>query len=383
MRFNLLHLFALFLLLFHTQRGSALAFDPVIGPYVKGAQVPLEWTLDGSEPANGWQLWFVAGGSGIKLDNIPPLATSAVVPFPGSGNGTFQGLSGTLVLATSNEVDIATDSTVFATGTATFSASVTSGATSSAGAAASSTGTTAAQTLSPTSASESSAASRSSSVTTNALLGIIVGTLAVIAIIVVASVSLFVHRRRRVAEQRYPFAPSDVEKQLVAKITPFNGESQPHSSSPPLPPPLPSRPSSRPSSGSPPTSSLPPPGSLPSSSSDSRRQAYLNSQLQRLDVQQRPDSASIVFGPLSSVPSEYLSEQMDRLAGVNRRRPSTDASVVLNRLSSVPSESTAQPYVRTHEDAISTVASTVGNSPIQFRRGPVSPITPVTRVAPW
>ncbi|KAJ7473369.1 hypothetical protein FB451DRAFT_1558610 [Mycena latifolia] len=367
MRFNLIHCFGFFLL-FHTQRASALRFDPIIGPYVKGAQVPLAWTLDGSEPAQGWELWFTAGGAGIKLDNIPPLSTSAVVPFPGGGSGTFQALSGTFVFATSNEVDTAVDSTVILSATATFSASIISGATPSAIL----PSNTVAQTPPPTSSAAESTSAASSHVTTNALLGIIAGTLAVIAIIVFASILLFIHRRRRIVTYRGPVPVADVEKQLANAITPFSG--QPISIS-------------RASSRSLP--SLPPSAAL--LTADARRQAYLAAQLQRLDTQQGVDtteSASIVFGPLSSVPSEttprpfeqdrsalpsipesgsrrdaYLSEQLHKLTAVDRR-PS-DGSVVFGPLSSVPSESTVRPYAPS--------ISTVGDSPIQFRRGPTSP----------
>jgi hypothetical protein len=60
-----------------------LTFTPIVGPFVAGAQVPIQWTFDGFEPANGWELWFSAGGSAIKLLNVPPLTLSTVVPFPG------------------------------------------------------------------------------------------------------------------------------------------------------------------------------------------------------------------------------------------------------------------------------------------------------------
>ncbi|KAJ7119296.1 hypothetical protein C8R43DRAFT_1112442 [Mycena crocata] len=392
MFFRLIHCFGFFLLLsFYIQQISALTFNPVVGPYVTGAQVPLTWTLDGSEPATGWELWFSADGAGVKLANIPPPALSTVVPFPGSGNGTFQGLSGTVVLATSNEVDIVAPTTVFASETATFSASVISGPTSSSVDSASSSRTS----PSSSSVAESSTAGDSSRSTTSALLGIIVGTLAVIAIIVIVSVALFVHRRRRVAETAYPFAAEDVEKQLATKISPFQFSPFPRQpmfpsrSSPPLPP-------------------LPTSNSTPPATGDSRRQAYLNSQLHKLEFQQNsgtpgPESASVVFTPLSSVPSAsttrhfevrsppplppipesgsrrdaYLSHQLNKLADVDRR-PS-DGSAVFGPLSSVPSESTYRPF--------SQSISTVLDSPIQFRHGPseaTSPISPpATRVAPW
>ncbi|KAJ7500529.1 hypothetical protein B0H11DRAFT_2189407 [Mycena galericulata] len=366
MFFNLMQ--CLFFLFFYTLGASALTFEPVVGPYAPGAPVQLEWTLDGSEPTDGWQLWFTTGAAGVRLANIAPRALSIVVPFPGSGNGTFQALSGVTVLATTNEVDEATPAGL-PSATATFSPSVVSGPTNSA-------------VSSTTSPVASPSASKIPGTSTGALLGVIVGTLAVIAIIVVASISLFVQRRRRARENRYPFAPGDVEKQqqqLSQRITPFNAQQRPPMRSTSLSPP----------------------------SGDSRRQAYLNSQLQRLAVAQpdagnaNADSVSIVFGPLSSVPSEtptqqqpgldaagvqlppipesgsrrdaYLSQQLQRLAmatDVARRRPSDDGSVVFSPLSSVPStEGTVRPYA----PSISTTTTT--DSPIQFRReAPTSPV---------
>jgi cytochrome c553 len=217
--------------------------------------------------------------------------------------------------------------------------------------------------------------------------------LAVIAVIVLASVLLFVRRRRQAAaaSNAYPFQAPDVEKQLDGRISPFDFQAGPPPQDP-LPPP-------------PRGSSLP--LQPPAPPLDLRRQAYLNSQLQKLEVPQ-PNSnhprESIVFGPLSSVPSEsmprafdgegepppsspplppipelssrraaYLREQLQRLA-VPERRPS-DGSVVFGPLSSVPSESTAQPYAPS--------VSTATNSPIQFlRHAPsqmTSPVSPTAR----
>ncbi|KAF7358939.1 hypothetical protein MSAN_01234300 [Mycena sanguinolenta] len=396
MFFLRIRFFGFFLLLFQCQQVLALTFEPIAGPYVKGAQVPVQWTLDGSEPANGWELWFNEGGSSIKLSDIPLLAISTVVTFPGS-NGAFQGVSGTTVLATSNEVDL--DATGVTIATTTFSASVVSGSSSIAPDSSSviPESTSAAPTVSHSSAAESVAVavSKSSAVNTGALLGIVVATLVVIGVIVFASVSLFVYRRRRIAAATdpYPTKNADVEKQLALKITPFNTDAlgispPPRGSSLPQPPPPPAKPSP----------------------SDLRRQAYLNSQLQKLEVpppnRSDPESGSIVFGPLSSVPSEsipppvdrdaeptspplpplpfevgsrraaFLSEQLQRLE-VAERRPS-DGSVVFGPLSSVPSEGTARPSAPT----ISSVTS-----PIQFiRQAPsqiTSPVSPLTRRPPW
>ncbi|KAF8209563.1 hypothetical protein K438DRAFT_1811306 [Mycena galopus ATCC 62051] len=382
MFFLRIHFFGFFLLFLFSQcqQVFALAFAPIVGPYVKGAQVPVQWTLNGSEPTNGWELWFNAGGSSMNLQSIAPLATSTVAPFPGS-NGAFQALSGLVVLATSNKVDLVTAGL---TATATFSASVTSG---------SGSGSSDGPAVTSSAAAESATSATSSALTTEALLGIVVGTLAVIAVTVLASVSLFVYRRRRVAatSNKFPFEAHDVEKQLAEIITPFG--------TPPLPPP--------PRGSSLPRQPLP----AVSSSSDLRRQAYLNAQLQRLEVAQPnlrdPESGSIVFGPLSSVPSEglprpdqdsavsptsaplppipdsrraaYLAEQLYRLALPAERRPS-DGSVVFGPLSSVPSEGTARPYAPS--------VSTDLNSPIQFFRHAQSPITspvspPIIRLAPW
>ncbi|KAJ7257185.1 hypothetical protein B0H12DRAFT_1111377 [Mycena haematopus] len=366
--------FGFFLLFLQCQQVSALTFAPIVGPFVTGARVPIEWTLDGFEPSNGWELWFNAGGFSTKLLNVPPLTVSAVVAFPGS-NGVFQGLSGTTVLATSNEVDLAATGV---TATTTFSASVVSGS------------ATVTSVPSRSSTAGSPTPSKSSAFSTAALLGIAVGTLAVIAVIVLASVSLFVYRRRRVAatSRAYPFNAADVEKQLALKITPFD----PDARGPPPPP----RGSSLPQ---------PPPPAARPSQSDLRRQAYLNSQLDKLEAslpsRSDPESGSIVFGPLSSVPSEsmprpfdreaespplppipdvgsrraaYLAEQLLKLTVADRERRPSDGSVVFGPLSSVPSESTAP--------SISTVGS-----PIQFlRTAPrhiTSPVSPPTRRPPW
>ncbi|KAJ7907647.1 hypothetical protein B0H13DRAFT_2662284 [Mycena leptocephala] len=382
------------------EQALALTFEPIIGPFVTDALVPIEWTLDGSEPLNGWELWFDAGGSGIKLANIVPLSISTTVPFPGS-NGTFQGISGTVVLATSNEVDLATPPTII-TATTTFSASVISGpstATPSSSrvvsGSSSSVDIAVTPTSSPSSVTESATPSKGSAFSTAALLAIVVATLVVIAIIAIASIALFVHRRRRAAaaSDAYPFDASDVEKQLAQRITPFHAK----------PPPI-----TYPPRGS----SLPPLPISASSFSGVMRQAFLNAQLQKLEVTEQnptnPESASIVFGPLSPVPSEampqpfsleaeppptspplptipesssrrtaYLTEQLQRLEVVERR-PS-DGSVVFGPLSSVPSEGTARLYAPS--------VSTVGQSPIQFlRHAPsemTSPVSPVMRVAPW
>ncbi|KAJ7613835.1 hypothetical protein DFH06DRAFT_1369014 [Mycena polygramma] len=382
-------------------KALALTFAPIIGPFAPGAQVSVAWTLDGSEPLNGWELWFDAGGSAVRVGDVPPLTLSTVVPFPGS-NGTFQGLDGIHLLATSNEVDVTTPTlpTLSITATATFSASVISGSSASVVSGSSSSvsifeAATSSATPSASSAAESSRPTKASAISTEAILGIIVGTLAVIAVIVFASISLFVRRRRRAATSAYPFEAADVEKQLaIAKrITTFHVQDQSLTSPP--------RGSSRP---------LPPPDSRPSSAADLRRTAYLNSQLQRLDVPHTdPDSGSIFYGPLSSAPSEamprsldleaehppvsrltpipeqlsgsrraaYLAEQLERLEVVERRR--SEGSVAFGPLSSVPSESTASDGA-----APSISTTTTIQSPLQFLQPAMtSPVSPVTRVAPW
>ncbi|KAJ6479911.1 hypothetical protein C8R47DRAFT_1136393 [Mycena vitilis] len=401
MFFQRIHFLFLFVLLLHFQRALALTFAPIIGPFAPGAQVSIAWTLDGSEPLNGWELWFDAGGSAVRVGNVPPLTVSTAVPFPGS-NGTFQGLDGIHLMASSNEVDVTTPilPTLSITATATFSASVISGSSSSVVPGSSSSASilgaaTSPATPSASSAAESSRPTKASAISTEAILGIIVGTLAVIAVIVFASISLFVRRRRRAATSAYPFEAADVEKQLAIaqQSTPFHMQDQS-----PSPPP---RGSSRP---------RPPPNSRPSSEADLRRTAYLNSQLQRLDVPHTdPDSGSIFYGPLSSVPSEamprpldleaepppvsrltpipeqlsgsrrtaYLAEQLERLEVVERRR--SEGSVAFGPLSSVPSESTASDGV-----APSISTTTTIQSPLQFLQPAMrSPVSPVTRVAAW
>ncbi|KAJ7184716.1 hypothetical protein C8R46DRAFT_1300070 [Mycena filopes] len=446
-----------FILLFQLHQTFALVFAPIVGPFVTGAQVPVSWTLDGTEPANGFQLWFSATGVSQKLADIPPFTTSIVVLFPGNGDGVFQAISGTFLLATSNEVDLAT--TVLASPTSTFSASVISGpSSSSVGNVAASASSPSGPTSSP--AAESNATTKGSAITTEALLGIIVGTLAVIAVIVVASISLFIHRRRRAAATgtgsggAYPFEANDVEKQLAQQITPFDPQAR-------LVPLRGRGPSVRTQTPAPPPprgSSLVPLPNLSSttlpSTTTSRRQAYLNAQLQRLDTgaQDGPAGAlpdaeeeggSIVFGPLSSVPSDvtpvaplpsdppfvfasdpaagrngkslplppisedpyayagpssrrgaYLTNQLTRLAQTTaERRPSDgDGSVYMSPLSSVPSESTAPRRPSDASTSMETVrpypyaqsVSTVSGpqSPIQFLRPTQQPGSLTSPVGP-
>ncbi|KAJ7084611.1 hypothetical protein B0H15DRAFT_386966 [Mycena belliarum] len=359
MLFNTFQCFSFFLLLFsYAQQVSALAFDPIVGPFVSGTQVPLTWRLDGSEPADGWELWFTSDGSGVKIANIPPLSVSAVIPFPNLGNGTFAGLSGLTVLAISNQVDIVLEANLVFTATATFSASVISGSATIAGVPPVRSSTV--ETSRPSRSVAVAAVGASSQFNTNVVLGIIVGTLIVIAIIVFLSIYLFVKRRRRLVEYRDPYPAADSEKQLANALTPFSGQ------------PMLQAPRSVPLLHSP----APP---APRHSGNSHRQAYLDAQLQRLDTQHAPgyDTASIVFGPLSSVPSvseasarpyehdrttlptipeagsrrdAYLSAQLLKLAElaeVDQRRPD-EGSVVFGPLSSVPSETSegnALPYV--------------------------------------
>ncbi|KAJ7057043.1 hypothetical protein C8F01DRAFT_1153196 [Mycena amicta] len=421
----------LFLFLFFTQYTSALVFGAVGGPFALGDQVPLSWTLDGTEPVTGWELWYNAGGSSSKLENIPFSTVSTVVAFPGV-NGTFQGITGTTLLATSAEVDaipLQTTNAVFTT--TTFSPSKVSGATNTGGPT-----TVLSQTLSPSNSaiSESNAASNSPSNTTQALLGVIVGTLAVIAIIIIASIMLFVNRRRRAAREgdSYPFAPGDVEKQLAKRITPFppapDSPSQPLSSfestsrsRTPSPPPLRLRPRipplrgtslpqahilargrpSGPRSPSPPLPALPESGLSPIG--DSRRTAYLNAQLEKLVMTQGQgygQNGSLVLSPVSTLPPNlsenqppalelpasprmppplppipepgtsgsrrdvYLSQQISRLNIAEQRRPSDGGSVIFSPLSTVPSERTVMAQSPVTQVSVSTAV----NSPLIFRR---------------
>ncbi|KAJ7192697.1 hypothetical protein GGX14DRAFT_479669 [Mycena pura] len=426
--------FGLLFLVFLIHYASALAFDPVAGPFAKGAQVPLSWTLDGTEPAAGWELWFNGGGSSNHLTNIPPQVVSTVVPFPGV-DGTFEGLSGVTTLATSNVVDVAVPPPPSFSATATFSASVASGFSRTTGIVTLTFSSlpSLSTSSSSSSASVSSGVSKKSSTNTGTILGIIAGTLAVIAIIVVASTMLLIQRRRNRRAMKvdtYPFADKDMENQ----ITPF--DARPSRSFLPARTSPPSRNTSLPLSRPPvvarrnsplpplPPSASPSPVSSPSPArSDARRQAYLDAQLQRLAIAQQAqaqaelDGKSILFSPLSRVPSErtvqhfdlavrqtapplpslpepgmagsrgdaYLTEQLHRLEMA--RRPSNVSSVVFSPLSTVPSEYT--PAAAAAAAGRSVSASTAVNSPIRFRRpsghseGDVlSPVTPAY-VPPW
>ncbi|KAJ7367457.1 hypothetical protein DFH08DRAFT_828570 [Mycena albidolilacea] len=386
MFFNQVHFFGLFLLLSRFPQASSLTFEPILGPFNTGEQVPIQWTLDDSEPADGWELWFGGGGSAFKLADIPPLVVSTVVPFPGS-NGTFRGLSGIVVLATSNEVDVAT-SAVDTTATITFSASVISGPSSVTSSSTSDVGSTSPPP--PTSAAETAKPSRSSALTTEAILGIVVGTLAVIAALVLASIFLFVRRRRRAAAvaKAYPSETNEVDSLLARRLPPFDFQR--------WPPPRISLPSARFSSGD------PTPG------------AYLNTHVRQLQVPQDTTNteSSMLSSSLSGVssvsyesippPSDrraeppgpaishtsppttesgshgaYAVEQLQRHATVDRLQ--NDGSVVSGPSSSSSSEGTVRQYAPS--------ASTAINSPLQFRRDTSSdvpsPVSPTVRVAPW
>ncbi|KAF7319467.1 hypothetical protein HMN09_00285300 [Mycena chlorophos] len=497
---------------------SALVFSAVGGPFAEGAQVALSWELNGTEPSDGWELWFNTGGSSEKLEDIPAGDVSTVISFPGV-DGAFQGLAGTTVLATSAEVDAIGSTTPAITGTTTFAASITSGSSTTAGSGANTAGTSTASSTNNSSAQQASASSKPSANMTTALLGIIVGTLAVVAIIVVASIMLFVHRRRRAAianaGNAYPFAPEDVEKALAEAA----GQTEPFARRPVIPggdidevrrsrsrspPPViyrPPRESSLPRdqqrivsniSNMSNNAALPIPvpsqynedlplPSLPESGrspiGNSRRTAYLNAQLERLALSQdhqqherhAEDDRSMVYQPMSSVPSDivavtvgggggsgrprrptitlqvpalpqrstsissgprrlplpplfpnphpivpapapvpapvpaaepstsrrdaYLSAQLTRLEIAEQRGPAAvadGASVVFSPLSTVPSEPSVAAQSPVSSSGSAAAISTAVNSPILFRRTSafpesdvMSPTTPRPYVPPW
>ncbi|KAK7039693.1 hypothetical protein R3P38DRAFT_3349830 [Favolaschia claudopus] len=155
---------------------SALIFGPISSPLVAGDPISIQWVLDGSEPPNGWELWFGGDGSAIKLTEIPPLVNSTVVSFPGS-NGRFRALSRLSLLATSEEVDVAPGATPSSSSSSVVS-SLSSGV------------------ADPPPTSTPSSGSKTSSRTTAVVLGITTGLLSVIAVIVLASVALCIFRRR-------------------------------------------------------------------------------------------------------------------------------------------------------------------------------------------
>ncbi|KAJ7290336.1 hypothetical protein C8J57DRAFT_1275735 [Mycena rebaudengoi] len=363
MHFNLIRrILWICIFISQAQLTLGLAFALVAGPLLQGAVVTLQWTLDGTEPAQGWDIWFATNTASFRLGSASPGSSSIVVTFPGGGDGVFQALSGTQILASSNVVQLAVTSAL-ATGTQTFSAKETRSIAST------TTSMTASGTADPASVSDPS---RMNAPTTGALLGIIAATLAAIAVIVVASISLFLHKRRRHRQEAQP--QTDVEKQLAEIIIPFDSQG-PRS--------LLQRP--RPVS---------PPPTLPLPSG--RRDAFLSAQLERLadDRWRAAEEESVHFSPLSRVPSEsterpeetdrfpsspplppipesssrreaYLAEQLQKMTA--QRRPLSDApseSIIFSPLSSVPSEDTVRPK---HESTVSTI----GDSPIQFR-GPMA-----------
>ncbi|KAF7360678.1 hypothetical protein MVEN_00799500 [Mycena venus] len=223
-------------LLSQLPQAVALTFLPITGTYAPNAQIPIQWSLDGSEPGDGWDLWFKTGGVSIQLAAIPPLATAALVPFPGS-NGTFQAMTGTTVFASSNEVDvqISTES-ITSTTTTTFSASVISDSSSSASGSGTSSfsggvGSTAATSL-PTSVAESASSGSTSSTTksphvsTREILSFFAALLAIFLLLLVAGVFYVNYEKRRdaAAANANPF---DDDEKLIEKTPPFNPRAAP------------------------------------------------------------------------------------------------------------------------------------------------------------
>ncbi|KAF7345342.1 hypothetical protein MSAN_01911200 [Mycena sanguinolenta] len=378
------------LFLFTFQKTCALTFLPINGTYIAGDQVELQWTLDGSEPANGWQLWFDMGGSAIKLANISPLTTATVTHFPGS-KGTFRGMSGIAVLASSNEVDAVPLSI---TATATFSASIirdssTLGSSSSSQSSISSS-SVASATITTTSTPSPSllASSSKSAITTGAVLGIILATALVILSIVLGFIVFFVARRRRLAaaQKTKRSHPAEVEELLAQRGPPAIRWSPPRTSLilPPLPP--------SPFSPSP----FPPyEFSSDGTSRESPRRAYLNPSAAQLQPNRQnstdSESGSDAFSrlhasdvsipptpPTSLPPSMHLphpaEQSQPRIAVARARTSSSGASGAASAASSSG---------LTAPSAISTVV----RSPLQFRHtasdlaSPISPEAPP--VPPW
>ncbi|KAF7288575.1 hypothetical protein HMN09_01386600 [Mycena chlorophos] len=185
-------------------RAIALQFDAIGGPFSEGEAVSVSWILNGSEPAAGWQLWFVGTGQGLFLENIAPTVVSTVVPFPGF-NGTFDAMSGVATLATSAPVTALGTPSIPPT-----SSQAASSTSSSSRSELQATSSTSSQTLPPANT-PGTGLSSSSGNGVATLLGIIVGALAVTAIIVILLVVFHVQRRRRLRAERgvddYPFAP--------------------------------------------------------------------------------------------------------------------------------------------------------------------------------
>ncbi|KAJ7627072.1 hypothetical protein FB45DRAFT_868329 [Roridomyces roridus] len=157
-----------------------------------------------------------------------------------------------------------------------------------------------------TSANDTGGTHKTSAVSTSALLGVIVSTLALVAFIVFGSISLYVYRSRRaVANGRgrsvYPFggpesakqAEEDEENKLAMKISSFSVDLDDDE------PVLPALLSSQPTPPALNTGTLPHDPALGAS----RRQAYLDAQLQQLAISTAPEEdVSVTFSPLSSIP---------------------------------------------------------------------------------
>ncbi|KAF7327060.1 hypothetical protein MKEN_00281300 [Mycena kentingensis (nom. inval.)] len=198
------------------QHVAALAFNPVGGPFSKGAQIPVSWTLDGTEPAGGWDLVFLSSNESVAAQfgivGAASTQNSALVAFPGF-EGIFQGRVGDSVLASSTLVNVENpaEPLVISSSSALKLA--------------------AAATTIPNPNTNTNTDTKPPPVT-GPLLGIIIATgfvflLAIIAFVVFRSQ----RRRRRLQAEReeaitdsYPFAPSwDAEKQMriAEQIDPF------------------------------------------------------------------------------------------------------------------------------------------------------------------
>ncbi|CAK5272664.1 unnamed protein product [Mycena citricolor] len=400
---------------------TALVFAPLnnSSTFLTGESVTLDWTLDGSEPAGGWQLWYHETGVSMEVANVNPGQTSATFPFPGSASGTFQARDGTAIFATSDLASASNpgSASFTLTATRTFSAEITSGATSSASNGVTLSSVFPSSSASVTPSTSSVAAASNSTARTQAILGAIVGTLAVIFIIVMVWVILLIRRRRR--HQTLTFNNEDAEKDSSRSTMPssisliassLESPSRSNSTRTIMTASEPSSPP-RTSRASTPLPAVPEPEPA---SADARRQLYLSSQLEKLRTGPTSnETGSITFPPLSAVPSDtvasdvaphahggtsdadqlpaipargispgkrnvFLSQQLGKLDVPRTSRPTSHgASIAFSPLSSVPSESAAsenEPQSGATVRRTSTVTSSELASPILFRRPTVDEV---------
>ncbi|KAF7327226.1 Endo-chitosanase [Mycena kentingensis (nom. inval.)] len=411
------------------------------------ASLSLSWTLDGSEGGAGaWELWFARDAASAedrsepqtKIGNIPSGAVSTVVALPET-SGRFEARVGDVVLAVSEEVVVI--ATTPSSSSATTPSMLSYQLTTFQNLADAGTPTSSGDSVPPTTTSTSKPGP--SKLLAVALAFIVATIVVLVALITVSFMFMAQRRRRRALEEQSQFTtrPSsahlDAEKQgelLPTDPDPFySGPAKPLAafrfparSPSPTGSPSDLSPALSPLRGPPRTHALnpiaaAPPSTLPSpppmALTGSRRAAFLNAQLTKLtiqhDVEESDDSGrSIVFAPLSSVPSETTvgnrlsfafvgsefppspvsrrSRKRSGVSGTGRPRPS---GARVQTSSPTGSFITPSAWLSLKERSPPPSMSERAPSPLEFRHSSLSMLTrsesvmmpsaPAHKVAPW